>query len=59
MKQNKPIKLVSTRNSTDFWICDSYNTRRQVDGEEFVQVYKQDTPARRVWMNINTLIKAK
>jgi hypothetical protein len=59
MKNKKPVKLVNLRNRTEVWLCEDYSNRRQVDGEEFVQVYKPEAPARQVWVNIKTLEKTK
>jgi hypothetical protein len=59
MKVRLPVKLVNLRNRTEVWICEDYSNRRQVDGEEFVQVYKQETPTRQLWVNIKTLEKTK
>jgi hypothetical protein len=59
MKVRLPVKLVNLRNRTEVWLCEDYYNRRQVDGAEFVQVYKPEAPARQVWVNINTLERIK
>lgn len=55
--KKKPIRLVNNRSGEE-WLCDDYNTVRNVDGVEFVEVYKELNP-RKFWMNKATLNKAK
>lgn len=52
-----PVKLVNNRSGEE-WLCDDYSAVRNVDGVEFIEVYKQANP-RKFWMNKGTLIKAK
>jgi hypothetical protein len=53
----KPLRLVNNRSGEE-WLCDDYHQVRNVDGTEFVEVYKENT-SRKFWMNKATLVKAK
>lgn len=53
----KQVTLSNPR-SGELWLCDDYNTRRKIDGNEFVEVHKPQYP-RRVWININTVTVKK
>ena len=55
--KKKPLRLVNNRSGEE-WLCDDYTQIRNVDGVEFVEVYKENTQ-RKFWMNKSTLIKAK
>lgn len=55
--KKKPIRLVNNRSGEE-WICDDFSTVRYVDGVEFIEVYKENTP-RKFWMNKSTLNKIK
>ena len=55
--KKKPLRLVNNRSGEE-WLCDDYTAIRYVDGNEFVEVYKENT-SRKFWMNKSTLIKAK
>ena len=53
----KTVRLVNNRSGEE-WLCDDYSVVRIVDGVEFIEVYKQNSP-RKFWMNKSTLNKAK
>jgi hypothetical protein len=55
--KKKPLRLVNNRSGEE-WLCDDYTQIRNVDGVEFVEVYKENTQ-RKFWMNKSTLNKAK
>ena len=37
----KPVTLINPVNN-DIWHCDDYNDIKNIDGVEFIKVYKQD-----------------
>lgn len=51
------VRLVNNRSGEE-WICDDYRTVKNIDGVEFVEVYKENT-SRKFWMNKATFTKAK
>lgn len=55
--KKKPLHLVNNR-SGERWLCDDFSTVRNVDGVDFVEVYKESSP-RRFWMNKSALVKEK
>lgn len=52
-----PITLANRRTG-EIWICESWATRRLVDGVEFVEVHRPQQ-TRAVWMNLETLERVK
>jgi len=44
-KKKKPVKLVNPLNH-EIWFCEDYGNVRNVDGVEYVTVYKGETPDR-------------
>ena len=44
-KKKKPVKLTNPLNH-DVWLCEDFGDVRNVDGVEYVTVYKEETPGR-------------
>ena len=44
-KKKKPVKLTNPLNQ-DVWFCEDFEDVRNVDGIEYVTVYKEETPDR-------------
>ena len=59
MKQivKQPVRLLNGRSGEE-WLCDDLSSVRNVDGVDFIEVYKESNP-RRFWMNKATLTKIK
>ena len=53
----KPIFLKNLL-SNEIWICEDYNKVKVVDGVEFIEVYKPESP-RKFLMNKASLTKIK
>jgi hypothetical protein len=47
------VTLENPKNN-ELWLCDDFTKRRNIDGVEFVEVYKPDN-MRRVWINLGSV----
>lgn len=55
--KNKTVTLSNPRTG-EIWICENFESRRKVEGVEFVEVHKPEN-TRLVWMNLENLIQVK
>jgi hypothetical protein len=55
-QQTIPVTLINRRNS-ETWLCDDLKNRRDINGVQFIEVYKAET-GRKVWMN-STILELK
>jgi uncharacterized cysteine cluster protein YcgN (CxxCxxCC family) len=53
----RPVRLRNLL-SNETWICEDYTNVRTVEGVDFVEVHKENSP-RVFWMNKTTLVKIK
>lgn len=42
----------------EIWICENLENRRRIDGQDFVEVHKPNSP-RTVWIILENLVKIK
>lgn len=54
---SKSVKFSNPRTG-EIWICENIETRRKIDGADFVEVYRPGFP-RKVWMNMSNLVKVQ
>lgn len=54
--QSRTIKLINPVNK-EIWLCDNYSDHHNVDGVEYIKVYKPDYPGRGHLMRKDALHK--
>ena len=57
IKNIKPVRLRNIWNNEEF-ICDDFQNVRTVDGNDFVEVHKENSP-RKFWINKAPLVRSK
>ena len=58
VKEARPITLMNPLNS-ELWLCDDYNTTKEIDGISYVSVYKPETSKRTFLMRKDALRRMK
>lgn len=58
VRELRPITLMNPLNS-ELWLCDDYNTTKEIDGISYVSVYKPETSQRTFLMRKDALRRMK